>query len=106
MRSWFMLQRWRLRTKMRGVWSGLVRAVRTRLARLQPCERLASVLPLIVLAASQAACSTPSTLPMNAARNPSRPAVSTPQPSKPYSESVADSLKRWAGMLTATPPTR
>jgi hypothetical protein len=32
--------------------------------------------------------------------------VSTPQPSKPYLDSVSDSLSRWREMLTGTPPTR
>jgi hypothetical protein len=77
----------------------------TNLRNLRRLERLGLLLLLVVLLVSVTACATPSTLPDNAARNPSMPAVSTPQPSKTYSDSVADSFKTWRERLTGTPAT-
>lgn len=85
--------------------SALVRAVRTKLQDWPPPARLALLLLVVVLLGSVMGCSTPSVLPENAARNPSMPAVSTPQPLKTYSDSVADSFKKWREMLTGTPAT-
>lgn len=99
MRSWFMLQRWRLRTKTRGVWKGLVRAVRIRLLQLQPAERLAYVLPLIVLGVSLAACATNSP-PSVPAVNPVPPRLSEPLPSESYLDSARRLMENWRNALT------
>jgi hypothetical protein len=94
-----MLQRWRLRTKTRGVWNALVRAVRIRLLQLQPAERLASVLPLMVLATLSASCATPSQ-PSSAATNPQPPRLSEPLPSEPYSSKVQKLIESWLQRVT------
>lgn len=99
MRSWFMLQRWRLRTKTRGVWKGLVRAVRIRLLRLQPAERLASVLPLIVLAMLSASCATPSP-PETLPKNPALPRLSEPLPTESYSDKALRLIESWRQRVT------
>lgn len=93
------------RTKTPVAWSERARAVRTTLAGLPPPVRPALLLLLVVLLVSVMGCATPSTLPENAARNPSMPAVNTPQPSKTYSDSVADSFRKWRERLTGTPAT-
>lgn len=93
------------RTTKRARWSSAVNAVRTSLRNLLPPVKLALLLLLVVLLGSVMGCATPSTLPDNAARNPSMPAVSTPQPLKTYSDSVADSFKTWRERLTGTPAT-
>jgi hypothetical protein len=78
LQSWLMLQRWRLRKQTRGVWNALVRAVRIRLLQLQPAERLASVLPLIVLAGMLTSCATTSAPPSTLPRNPTPPPSALP----------------------------
>lgn len=72
---------------------------------LPPPARLGFVLVLSVLLVSVMGCSAISTQPDSAARNPSKPPVSTAQPSKPYLDSVSDSLKKWREMLMGTLPT-
>ncbi len=99
LQSWLMLQRWRLRTKTRGVWKGLVRAVRIRLLRLQPNERLAYALPLMVLATQLASCATHSP-PSNAATNPQPPRLSEPLPSESYSLKAQRLIETWRSAVT------
>lgn len=100
MRSWFMLQRWRLRTKMLAVSKGLVRAVRIRLLQLQPAERLAYALPLIVLAVSQAGCAMTSAPPANTPANPTPPPSALPASPPNYSERAAADIQIWRSKLT------
>lgn len=99
LQSWLMLQRWRLRTKTRGAWNALVRAVRIRLLRLQPAERLASALPLIVLAAQLTACATPSP-PATLPRNPQPPRLSEPLPTENYSDKALQLIESWRRRVT------
>lgn len=99
MRSWFMLQRWRLRTKMLAVSKGLVRAVRIRLLQLHPSERLAYALPLMVLATQLASCATHSP-PSNAATNPQPPRLSEPLPSESYSLKAQRLIESWLQRVT------
>jgi hypothetical protein len=94
-----MLQRWRLRKQTRGVWNALVRAVRIRLLQLQPAERLASVLPLIVLAGMLTACATTSAPPSTLPRNPTPPPSALPASPPNYSERAAEAIQSWRKKL-------
>lgn len=104
----FLLLRWRLRQKrmkMRGVWKGLVRAVRINLLRSDPSERTASVLPLIVLATLLASCATRSMPPSESAKVPSKPAPRQFQPSEPYMDRVLRNIEAWDKRLRDILPT-
>lgn len=99
LQSWLMLQRWRLRTKTRDAWKGLVRAVQIRLLRLQPAERLASVLPLIVLAGTLTGCAATSAPPSTLPRNPTPPPSALPVSPPNYSERAAADIQTWRKRL-------
>ena len=105
MSDWYIRQHKPPQIPKRAVWSERAKAVRTMLQDWPLPARPAMLILLVVLLASVMGCSTTSPLPENAARNPSPPAVSTPQPSKPYLDSVSDDLKKWREMLTGTRPT-
>lgn len=105
MSDWSGKHLWPPRMKRHAIWSRRGSDVLTKLADWPPPVKQAFVLLLIVLAGSLVGCATTSARPDSEARNPSMPAVSTPQPSKTYSDSVADDFKRWREMLTGTPAT-
>lgn len=97
-----LLLRWRLRQKrmkMLAGWKGLVRAVQIRLLQLQPSERLAYVLPLMVLATQLVSCAA-HLPPSNAATNPQPPRLSEPLPSESYSLKAQKLIESWLQRVT------
>jgi hypothetical protein len=104
LQSWLMLQRWRLRKQTRGVWNALVRAVQIRLLQLQPAERLASVLPLIVLAGTLTACATTSAPPSTLPRNPTPPPSALPPSPPDYLGDALRNIEEWRKQLQGLTP--